>query len=354
MRIKRLMESIEAANLDAYIVSRESNIYYYTGSISGGFLLAVHGLEPTLLAPSMNLAIALDKAKGCRVEPYGSSNLLDQIEKALGKTNPRHVGFDDFTIDMSNRLQKRFPEMELRSSAEITWNMRRIKDPEEQGIMRRAGELTDIGMEAAKEYMKEGVKECEIAAEVVHAMMKNGAGDVAFSPIIASGQRSAYPHAGVTERKIRRGEFIVIDIGATYREYRSDLTRTFIVGEPSKKQIEIYETVLQANEEALPKIRNEAKGSDVDGVARAVIVEAGFREYFVHGLGHGVGLEIHEPPSLSEKSGDTLRVGNVITDEPGIYIPGWGGVRVEDTILVTSDGPEKLTRFDKSLDGMRV
>lgn len=314
----------------------------------------VHRLEPTLLAPSMNLAIALDQAKDCQVESYSSSNLLDQIEKVLGKTKPRHVGFDDLTIDMSNKLKKRFPEMEFKSSADIAWNMRRIKDPEEQEIMRRAGELTDIGMEAAKEHVKDGMKECEIAAEVVHAMMMNGAGDVAFSPIIASGPRSAYPHAGVTERKIRHGEFIVIDVGAAYKEYRSDLTRTFIVGEPSEKQIEVYETVLRANEEALPKIRSGAKGSDVDGVARVVITEAGFGENFVHALGHGVGLETHEPPSLGEKSRDTLRVGNVVTDEPGIYVPRWGGVRVEDTILVTNDGPERFTRFEKNLDGICV
>ena len=143
-------------------------------------------------------------------------------------------------------------------------------------------------------------------------------------------------------------------MGATYKGYRSDLTRTFIVGEPSGKQAEMYDAVLRANEEALPEIRDGAKGSDVDKVARGVIEEAGYGEYFVHALGHGVGLEVHEPPSLSETSGDILKTGNVVTDEPGIYIPGFGGVRIEDTVLITASGPATLTRFDKDLDSMRV
>lgn len=214
--------------------------------------------------------------------------------------------------------------------------------------------MADVGMEAIREHLGEGMREYEVAAEATYAMMWNGAEGIAFTTIVASGPRSAYPHASVTDRRIRKGDFVTIDMGATYKEYRSDITRTFIVGEPTEEQAKIYEAVLRANQTVLPEIKDGASGREVDGVARAVIEEAGYGEYFVHSLGHGVGLEVHEPPSLSKTSEDTLETGNVVTDEPGIYIPGFGGVRIEDTVLVTGSGPVRLTRFDKGLDAMRV
>jgi len=229
-----------------------------------------------------------------------------------------------------------------------------VKDASEQKFMKRAGELSDIGMEAIRDFLAEGVREHEVAAAAANAMRMEGADDISFPFIVASGPRSAYPHAGVSERKIRRGDLVTIDMGATYRRYCSDITRTFIVGSPSEKQRTIYETVLEANRAALPEIRESAKGIDVDRIARDIITNAGYGEDFIHGLGHGVGLEVHEPPSLSKRSGDTLAVGNVVSNEPGIYIKGFGGVRIEDTVLVTSSGPERLTNFDTGLDAMRV
>ncbi len=143
-------------------------------------------------------------------------------------------------------------------------------------------------------------------------------------------------------------------MGATYKGYCSDITRTFIVGSPSEKQRTIYETVLEANEAALPEIRESEKGIDVDRIARDIITKAGYEADFIHSLGHGVGLEVHEPPALSQWSKDILNVGNVVSNEPGIYVKGFGGVRIEDTVLVTPSGPERLTKFDTGLDAMRV
>jgi len=354
MRIGHLIASMEQSELDAYIISSEPNIYYYTGTISGGILIVAHGAEPLLLAPKLNLAIAQAQTSGCEITPYIRSDLLDKIGENLMRTSPRTVGFDGLTLDLYLKLQERSMDVELKASSDLVWNMRRVKDSIEQKLMRKAGELASIGMEAIEESLGDGMREHDVAAEAAYAMMRNGAEGIAFSIIVASGPRSAYPHAGVTERRIRKGDFVTIDMGATYKEYRSDLTRTFIVGEPTGEQAEIYEAVLRANEKALPEIRDGAKGSEVDRVARNIIEEAGYGENFVHSLGHGVGLEVHEPPSLSKTSEDILKTGNVVTDEPGIYIPGFGGVRIEDTVLITSSGPERLTPFDKSLDAMRV
>jgi Xaa-Pro dipeptidase len=220
--------------------------------------------------------------------------------------------------------------------------------------MSRAGELADIGMEAVRESLKAGIREYEVAAEVAYAMMRNSAEGLAFSTIVASGPRSAYPHAGVTERRIKKGDLVTIDLGASHKEYKSDITRTFIIGKPTGKQENIYKTVLQAYNMAFPEFKDGADGKNVDMVARAIIEDAGFGERFVHSLGHGVGLEVHEPPSLSKKSKDTLRVGNVVTNEPGIYIPEFGGVRIEDTVLLTDLDPVRLTNFDRNLDTMCV
>jgi len=353
MRMKRLVKSIEQAGLDAYIVCRAPNIYYYLGTISGGVLVVTPETE-TLLVPKLNLAIARDHVSRCEVKPYTRDSLLKQIGESLKGAGPRTVGFDDLTLDLYNRLKKRFSGLELKASANLVWNMRRIKDPGEQKLMKRAGELADIGMEAIRQRLREGMREYEVAAEAAYAMMRNAAEDLAFSTIVASGPRSAYPHAGVTDRKIRRGDLVTVDMGATYRGYRSDITRTFIVGEPTEEQEKVYETVLRANETALPKIKTGTEGKAVDGVARGVIEEAGYGECFVHSLGHGVGLEVHEPPSLSETSKDVLETGNVVTDEPGVYVPGFGGVRIEDTVLIADSGPVRLTHFDKGLDAMRV
>jgi len=353
MRAKNLAESLEGAELDAYIVTREPNIIYYTGSISGGVLIVAADAPPVLFTSRLNLYIAEDQARGFDVRPYTRKDKLDLIAKHLEELGPAKIGFDELSLSQYLELGEKL-RSELVENTDIVMAMRRVKDSGEQEIMRRAGELSDIGMEAIRNCLKEGIREHEVAAVASHAMRKDGAGDISFPFIVASGPRSAYPHAGVSDRKIMNGDFVTIDMGAAYKNYRSDNTRTFIVGAPSEKQKAIYETVLEANEAALPEIREGAKGVDVDGIARKIIEEAGYREAFIHGLGHGVGLEVHEPPSLSKTSKDTLAVGNIVSNEPGIYLKDWGGVRIEDTVLVTSSGPERLTKFDKELDVMRV
>jgi Xaa-Pro dipeptidase len=354
MRIEILSKSLEDAGLDAYIVTREPNILYYTGSISGGVLIVATDASPLLLTSRLNLYVAQDNAQGCDVESYTRKDKDEKVLERLNQIAPEKIGFDELSLGDYKTLSDNLGGSELKENPDLIWAMRKVKDASEKKLMRRAGELSDIGMEAIRELLSDGVREHEIAAAAANAMRMAGADDISFPFIVASGPRSAYPHAGVSDRKIRRGDLVTIDMGATYRGYCSDITRTFIVGPPSEKQRKIYETVLEANEAALPEIRVGAKGIDVDLIARDIIAEAGYGEDFFHSLGHGVGIEVHEPPSMSRSSKDVLSMGNVVSNEPGVYLKGFGGVRVEDTVLVTDSSPERLTEFDKGLDAMRV
>jgi Xaa-Pro aminopeptidase len=227
--------------------------------------------------------------------------------------------------------------------------LRMVKDAEEIRLMRRAGELTSEGMKVAAEAIKPGVKECEVAAEIEYAMRKPGGGSTAFESIVASGASSGFPHGGCGTREIHSGDLVIVDVGATFNYYCSDMTRTFVAGKPSAKQQKIYSAVKEAQEKAYQTVKAGVPAADVDAAARRFIEAAGYGECFVHRVGHGVGLEVHEPPTLSQWNKEALAAGNVVTVEPGIYLPGYGGIRIEDTVLVTARGAEKLTSGPYSL-----
>ena len=346
-RIQRLNEVVKKSNYDAYVVTNSSNVLYYTGAIGGGRLVLTSDREPVLLSGGLNIAPALDIVKDCKVIPYTRENGNEVFADAL--KDCKTVAFDS----ISDRLKPTVEALEisdLQVSADLVKEMRKVKDEGEIKLMRHAGELADIGMQAIKDFIGEGVREYEVAAEAAYAMRKNGAEALAFPFIVVSGPRSAYPHGGVTDRKLEKGDFVTIDMGAEYKHYKTDITRTFIIGEPTEKMRTIYETVLKANLAALDMIKPGVPGNDIHNRAAEIIADAGYGEYFNHGLGHGVGLDVHEGPGLSTRSTDPLKAGNVVTDEPGIYIRGYGGVRIEDTVLVTEDGPDRLTRFPKDID----
>ena len=234
-------------------------------------------------------------------------------------------------------------EEQLEPAGSLISQARRIKDPDEITLIRQACKLASEGMRVAAEVIKVGVTEKQAASEIEYAMRKGGSDGTAFDTIIASGPSSAFPHGSCSDRTIREGDLVVVDLGATYNFYRSDMTRTFTAGKPTAKQMKIYETVKNAHQKAFQTIKPCIAAKDVDYAARRTIEAGGFGEFFVHNLGHGVGLDIHEAPVLSPDSKDILAAGNVVTDEPGIYLPGYGGVRIEDTVLVTANGAEKLT-----------
>lgn len=227
--------------------------------------------------------------------------------------------------------------------------LRRTKDAEEIRRTEAAQAITDEAFEHILSFVAEGMSELDIALELEFYMRANGSEGVAFAPIVASGPNSALPHAHPGHRLVTKGDFLKMDFGAKVGGYRADMTRTVVIGKASDAQREIYDAVRAANQAGIDAVAAERTGVEIDAAARAVIQERGFGERFGHGLGHGVGLEIHEAPSVGPRSVGTIPAGSIITIEPGIYIPGFGGVRIEDLVVVEKGGARVLTRSPKEL-----
>ncbi|MDH4139516.1 MAG: aminopeptidase P family protein [Coriobacteriia bacterium] len=247
----------------------------------------------------------------------------------------------------------RFVSEQFRGRVEViddfVETQRQVKEAAEVARIAEAAEITDRTMEHVLSMLRAGMTEAEVALEAECFMRRNGAESVAFSPIVASGPNSSRPHATVTDRAIESGDFVVIDIGARVKGYCSDMTRTVVVGTASDRQREMYESVLEANELAIAAVRAGIPGSDLDAVARESLAKKGHAAEFSHGLGHGVGLEVHELPHVSARGRESLRAGGVVTIEPGVYVPGFGGARIEDLVVVEDGGCRVLTRSPKHL-----
>jgi Xaa-Pro aminopeptidase len=227
--------------------------------------------------------------------------------------------------------------------------LRMIKDANEIAAMRRAIQITEQALDDVIDAVRAGMTERQIANILTQALLQRGAEGLAFEPLIQSGPNAALPHATAGERVVQSGEVLLLDFGITLDGYNSDITRTFVIGQPAAEIKKIYELVQQANAAGRAAARPGAAGQDVDRAARKVIVDAGYGQYFTHRTGHGLGLEGHEPPYMVEGNMVPLEVGNTFTVEPGIYVPGLGGVRIEDDLLITASGAESLTTYDREL-----
>jgi Xaa-Pro dipeptidase len=341
-RTQKLRKTAQKQGITNFLIFNPQNITYLTGFPAATALLTQQNGEDRLYVSSVNYEQAKAEAEGVTVEPLKrGENLWEKIAK--------HAPNQDFAVDnlgveswraLANAVGG---EERLVLGGNLIRDMRKIKDAQEIKLIREACRLADVGVQAAKDAVTVGVSERIVAAEAEYAMRKAGSEGVAFETIVACGLCCAYPHGSLRNRTIAEGDFVVVDLGATHRFYRSDLTRTFFAGKPSSKQTEIFETVKLAQQKALEVIKPGVPAKEVDSVARKIIEAAGFCDCFVHNLGHGVGLEVHEAPTLSPDSKDILQAGNVVTVEPGIYLPGFGGVRIEDTVLVTRGGAERLT-----------
>jgi len=226
---------------------------------------------------------------------------------------------------------------------------RMIKDETELQTIAKAEAIGDAAFTHILDYVKPGVTEADIALEIEFFMKRQGASKLSFDTIVASGPNSSMPHAQVTNRKLQMGDFVTMDFGCVYQGYCSDMTRTVAIGEPTEEMRKVYQIVFDANIRAMEAIREGVKCNEIDAVARDYIKSQGYGDYFGHGLGHGVGLDIHEEPRFSPKCDVITKENMVITDEPGIYLPGRFGVRIEDLVVVKKDGYEKLSHSDKQL-----
>ena len=350
-RIKALRSSLSKNLLDGYLVSNEINMLYLSGAVGTTALWIPLEGENLLYVYSTNYESVKATAKNCQVERMKrSEDPYKKVAEKIKGLRLKRIGFDTLNATSYLATKKALKGTQIKPMGKLVQDLRSIKTPAELASIKKAAEITDAGVKAALEMIKPGVREYEVAAEIEYAMRKRGSEGTAFDTIVASGTDSAFPHGGCTDKRIQRSKFIVIDVGARYNNYRADLTRTYIVGKPKPKQRKMYEVVKEAQQRAFDKIKAGVKNRDVDAAARNVIEKVGFGQYFVHGLGHGVGLEVHEAPTLNAESKERLKVGNVVTDEPGVYIVGYGGVRIEDTVVVHKSQGERLTKAPYELE----
>lgn len=351
MQIQKI-QSLLDSNSAALIISEE-NLRYFTGfHTSNGYLLITKNLS--LFFTDSRYVEAAQKSittcdQVCLIESV--TKTLVPLMQNLG-INKLFIEQSRFTLSLFETYQKLFENVEFihdNTLDKAINELRRVKNEAAINNIIKAQRISEKAFEHILKYITVGKTEKEIALELDYFMLKNGADGLSFETIAVSGVNSSMPHGVPSDKKIEAGDFITMDFGAIIDGYHSDMTRTVAVKSASSKMIEVYETVLKAQTTAMTSIKENINCKDIDKVARDIITQAGFGQYFGHSLGHGVGIEIHEHPSFSPSSSEITEIGNVITVEPGIYIPDEFGVRIEDMIVVKKDGYENLTLAPKDL-----
>ena len=283
-------------------------------------------------------------------EIFAERDELATIAKIAKDMGLSRIGFEDeISVSYYHRMQAAFEGLELIPQTQFVEALRMIKDETEIATIRKACSISDQAFHDALEFIKPGKTEIEIANFLDFRMRELGAAGLSFDTILASGINSSKPHAHPMHKPVELGEAITMDFGCLYEHYVSDMTRTIYLGHVSDEQAEIYNTVLKANQALIDQAKAGLGFRDFDKIPRDIIVEAGYGQYFTHGIGHGIGLDIHEEPYFSQTSTEVIKSGMVLTDEPGIYIEGKYGVRIEDDILITDTGCELLTLAPKEL-----
>ena len=348
-RIETLRKVMAERGLDAVLLQGDVNRNYMSG-FKGDESYSIITMDKAIfITDSRFTEQATQEVKDYEVREYQRpfEAFLDKIVKEF---NIKKLGFEEnvLTYELYNSY-KEAVSCELIPLNGVLETLREIKCEKEIEIMRKAQNIADKGFEHILKFIKPGMTEREIGLELEFYMRKLGATGLSFPSIVASGVRSSLPHGMATEKVVENGDFLTLDFGVVYDGYCSDMTRTIVIGEPNEKMKEIYNVVLKAQEAALKAVKPGISCYDLDKIARDIITEAGYGEYFGHGLGHGVGRVVHELPMVNFRSKEVLKPGMVITDEPGIYIPNFGGVRIEDIILVTEDGYEVFSKSPKEL-----
>jgi Xaa-Pro aminopeptidase len=348
-RISAARGCLERVKADLLLVTNLSNIRYLTGFTGSEALLVLSPEDGWFLTDSRYTSQANDEVSGAKVIEF--SNRLDSLVQVLKQPGATRIAFEaaQMNVQMYQDLVKRLRDVEFVAADTETTALRRAKDAGELEILGRVADMASQSLLEILKEVKPGAVESEVAWALEVAMRNRGADGKSFDFIVASGERGALPHGKASEKKLKAGELVTIDYGATYRGYCSDETVTVCLGEPDERQREVYETVLAAQQTAIDAVRPGITLRELDAKARDLILARGYGEYFGHGLGHGVGIDIHEYPTVSPRNATVAEEGMVITIEPGIYIPGWGGVRIEDTVVVEADGCRRLTQVPKAL-----
>ena len=348
-RLFNLQEKISAEEVDAVLITKIPNVTYFSGFTGDSSVLLIGKNFRKLITDGRYREQAVLEAKNFTLVEH-TEGLYKKIVDEIKISGCKKIGFEGLvmTVAKHSYLKKELPDVEFKSVELDT--LRQVKDASEIEKIRVACEIADDAFKKVLPIIKPGVREIEVAAELEYFMRRIGSQAAAFTTIVASGWRSALPHGTATDKKICAGELVTMDFGAIYNGYCSDMTRTICVGKASDEKKKIYNLVLDAQLYGLEIITAGKSGKELDEAVRNFLTAAGYGDYFVHGLGHGVGLEIHEEPRLSKLSKcESLLPNMIVTDEPGLYIENFGGVRIEDTVLVTSGKAQPLTHAPKNL-----
>ncbi len=352
-RIARLRKSLKQLGSDGFLVTDETNVTYLTGFTGDSSYLLVTAKQATLLSDSRYTIQIEEECPALDADVRTArTEMLDRVAAVCksAKVNSLAIESDSISKHFYDQLSSKLSNIDLVDSQQVIVDLRAIKDAGEIELIRRSILIAEKSFAVIRAQLTGGQTELEIAHNLEHTIRGFGGTGCAFDPIVGVGPRGALPHGQPSMMKVSEHPFLLIDWGAQYRGYASDLTRILVTGKISPKLQRVYGVVLKAQQAAIRKIRPGARLSMIDRTARKVIDDAGFGKNFGHGLGHGFGLQIHEQPRLSPNAVGELQPGMVVTVEPGIYLPGWGGVRIEDDILVTPEGHEVLTSVPKILE----
>lgn len=360
-RLNQLKDWLSNQYIDFAFINNSKNVFYLTGFDSepyerflGLFVFAQH--DPILICPKLDETTA--KESGWTEEIIGYDDTQDPwlfLQSSLSKRGFIHpsvrvaIEMDTLSYSRALRLQTLFKEISFVGLEQQINLMRQVKDEQELHILREAAKLADFGVEIGIKALQEGITETEVVAKIEYELKKKGIQGMSFDTMVLFGEKSALPHGTPGDRKLQAGDLVLFDLGVVWKGYCSDITRTVAFGSITPEQERIYQTVLHAELAALQQVKAGVSMGDLDRTARDVIRQAGYGDYFPHRLGHGLGIDVHEFPSITETNEDLLVEGLVFTIEPGIYIPEVGGVRIEDDVVVGCNGPEILTSFPKEL-----
>jgi len=351
-RIARVREAVAELGLDGLLVSGLANVRYLSGFSGSNALLLITAEQAIFLTDGRYEEQAAEElASDAEFELVVSRDGLFAAlaERLTGTFAGIVLGFEapHMTYGQWRQLEEAASGVGWKAVADVVEGLRAAKEADEITALEKAAQIAAQALRETLPLIKPGVREVEIAAELEYRMLGLGAQYPAFETIVASGPRTALPHAKTSQRQLREGDLLLCDFGVRWRGYHSDLTRTFVIGEPSRQQSDRYGLVLAAQRAAVGALEEGALCSDVDAVARRVFERHAVQAHFAHSTGHGVGLEVHEGPRLSRKSEQRLRSNMVVTVEPGLYFQAWGGIRIEDDFVVGGDRPGPLVDLEK-------
>lgn len=348
--LKEIAAKLKDYKIDAMLVSSAPSEFYAVDLRGEGYAIVTENAA-RYITDSRYIEVAratVQNAEVCMVSHERNYTAL--INEFLAEHHVKTLGIEDnyMSLTQYNDLKKNL-KAELVYAGGLITSLRTAKDAEEIGRMEKAQQITDETFAEICNYIKPGMTEAEVAAKLVYEMLRRGAMCTSFDPIVASGPNGSKPHAIPGERKIQSGEFVTMDFGCVYEGYCSDMTRTVAVGEPTEEMKKVYDLVLKAQLAGIAVSKAGVPGVEIDGAARKVIADGGYGEFFGHGYGHSVGIEIHETPNANMRDKTPMPVGAAVSAEPGIYLPGKFGVRIEDVVIMEEDGHRILTKSPKEL-----